>query len=155
MLITDYFASPIGLLQLAATDTALCGLRLVPAPAALPDSASNAVVSETISQLQAYFAGRLQHFTVPLADCGTPFQKAVWQALREIPYGKTLSYGALAAHLGCPGAARAVGNAVGQNPILILTPCHRIIRADGSLGGFSAGLAAKHVLHRIEGVRTI
>ena len=155
MYFTDCFAAPIGFLQLTATDTALCELRLIPAPDVPPETAPNAVTAETIAQLQAYFTGRLQRFTVPLADHGTPFQKAVWQALREIPYGKTLSYGALAAHLGCPGAARAVGNAVGQNPILILTPCHRIIRADGSIGGFSAGLAAKHVLHRIEGIRTI
>jgi O-6-methylguanine DNA methyltransferase len=106
-------------------------------------------------ELQEYFAGTRKQFTLPRARLGTTFQEAVWDALTSIPYGETLSYRMLAELVGRPAAARAVGNAVGANPFLILVPCHRIIRADGGLGGFSAGVDAKLILHRIEGIRTI
>ncbi len=104
-------------------------------------------------QLERYFAGRLREFDLPLAPAGTPFQRSVWDALRRIGYGQTASYGQIAAAIGNPGAVRAVGSAVGANPIPVIIPCHRIIRADGSIGGFGLGLPAKRVLLNIEGIR--
>lgn len=104
-------------------------------------------------QLARYFAGELRAFDLPLAPAGTPFQRSVWDALRRIGYGQTASYGQIAAAIGSPGATRAVGSAVGANPIPVIIPCHRIIRADGSIGGFALGLDAKRLLMNIEGIR--
>jgi methylated-DNA-[protein]-cysteine S-methyltransferase len=101
-------------------------------------------------QLEAYFAGRLRRFSVPLAPEGTPFQLAVWRALQEIPYGETISYGELARRIGDPKAVRAVGAANGANPIAIISPCHRVIGANGSLVGFGGGLAVKRALLDLE-----
>ena len=89
---------------------------------------------------------------MPLAPHGTPFQLKVWKELRRIPYGKTLSYGELAARIGNPAASRAVGAANGKNPISIIVPCHRVIGADGSLTGFGGGLPVKRQLLELEGV---
>jgi methylated-DNA-[protein]-cysteine S-methyltransferase len=97
-------------------------------------------------ELDEYFAGTLQDFTVPLSPRGSTFQKQVWQALSEIPYGETTSYGKVAASIGHPDGARAVGVANGQNPIPIIVPCHRVIGADGSLTGYGGGLDAKRWL---------
>ncbi len=102
-------------------------------------------------QLAAYFAGRLRVFALPLDEGGTSFQRQVWQALRGIPYGRTCSYAELAAAVGRPRACRAVGNANGKNPLPIVTPCHRVIHADGGLGGYSAGLSVKRFLLALEG----
>ncbi|MBQ7871496.1 MAG: methylated-DNA--[Oscillospiraceae bacterium] len=107
--------------------------------------------SAAAAQLREYFAGERREFTVDLAPAGTPFQKAVWAAMCRIPYGKVVTYGQLAAAIGRPTACRAVANAVGKNPILILQPCHRVVAA-GGLGGFSAGLEKKRALLRLEGV---
>jgi O-6-methylguanine DNA methyltransferase len=104
-----------------------------------------------IAQLTAYFAGERQAFDLPLAPVGTPFQQRVWTALRAIPSGTTMSYGALAAVLGQPGAAQAVGRANGANPIPVVVPCHRVIGADGSLTGFRGGLDRKRALLQLEG----
>ena len=101
-------------------------------------------------ELDRYFAGRLRTFTVPLDLQGTPFQFAVWQGLRQIPFGDTLSYGALAAAVGCPRASRAVGQANHLNPVAIIVPCHRVIGADGSLTGYGGGLDRKQYLLRFE-----
>jgi methylated-DNA-[protein]-cysteine S-methyltransferase len=105
---------------------------------------------EALSQLEAYFAGRLQRFDLALAPEGTPFQRQVWTALRTIPYGETVSYGELARHVGRPTASRAVGAANGRNPIPIVIPCHRVVGADGSLTGFGGGLAIKRRLLELE-----
>lgn len=102
------------------------------------------------AQLDAYFAGRLQQFDLRLAPAGTPFQQAVWSALRDIPYGNTTSYGKLARRVGRPGAARAVGLANGSNPIAIIIPCHRVIGADGRLTGYGGGLGRKQHLLALE-----
>ncbi len=97
--------------------------------------------------LQAYFDGELAALDrIPIDGGGSPFQKRVWAALREIPAGQTRSYGALAARLGLPGAARAVGLANGQNPISLVVPCHRVIGADGTLTGYGGGIARKRWL---------
>jgi methylated-DNA-[protein]-cysteine S-methyltransferase len=103
-------------------------------------------------ELLGYFAGTRTLFSIPLSDGGaTAFQRAVWDALRAIPYGETRSYGDVARAIGQPGAARAVGAACGANPLPIVVPCHRVIAADGSLGGYSAGLKWKRALLRLEG----
>ena len=102
-------------------------------------------------QLAEYFAGDRQDFDLALAPVGTPFELAVWEALRRIPFGETRSYGEIAQEIGRPGAARAVGRANGANPIPIVVPCHRVIGSDGSLTGFGGGLAAKSRLLEIEG----
>ena len=104
---------------------------------------SAATLAQAREQLEAYFAGELRAFTLPLRARGTPFQQQVWQALTRIPYGETTSYGAIAAQIGMPGSARAVGAANGQNPIAIVVPCHRVIGANGSLVGYGGGLERK------------
>jgi methylated-DNA-[protein]-cysteine S-methyltransferase len=102
------------------------------------------------SQLDAYFAGSLRAFDLPLATSGTPWQRSVWQALSGIPYGTTVSYGALAARLGRPTAARAVGAANGRNPISVIVPCHRLVGSTGGLTGYAGGLPRKEWLLRHE-----
>jgi methylated-DNA-[protein]-cysteine S-methyltransferase len=110
----------------------------------------NAFFSKTIRQLRAYFEGELREFDLPLAPEGTEFQMRVWQSLRAIPYGETISYGQLAARLGNPKASRAVGLANGSNPIPIIIPCHRVIGSDGSLVGYGGGLENKKILLALE-----
>jgi methylated-DNA-[protein]-cysteine S-methyltransferase len=107
---------------------------------------------DVILQLDAYFAGRLRRFDLPLAPEGTPFQREVWSALTTIPYGETVSYGELARRVGRPTACRAVGAANGRNPIPIIIPCHRVIGADGSLTGFGGGLPIKRRLLLLEAI---
>lgn len=102
-------------------------------------------------QLEAYFAGKLQDFDVQIAPDGSEFQLKVWQALRDIPYGKTESYGSLAQRIESPNAARAVGLANGHNPISIIVPCHRVIGADGKLTGYGGGIERKRWLLEHEG----
>ncbi len=104
-------------------------------------------------QLTEYFAGKRKVFDLPLELKGTEFQKKVWQALREIPYGTTCSYGEIAAKIGNPKASRAVGGANNKNPIAIVVPCHRVIGANGSLVGYASGLRTKEALLKLEGVR--
>ncbi|WP_309053775.1 methylated-DNA--[protein]-cysteine S-methyltransferase [Streptomyces sp.] len=107
---------------------------------------------ETVGQLEEYFAGRRDRFEIPYADAGTEFQRRVWRALEEIPYGATVSYGEIARRVGAAGAGvRAVGTAIGRNPLLVVRPCHRVIGADGSLRGYAAGLERKQRLLGLEG----
>lgn len=109
------------------------------------------VLIETRRQFDAYFGGHLKEFTVPLAPHGTEFRRRVWAALDDVPYGATTSYGELAARVGASRAAvRAVGGAVGANPLLIVRPCHRVIGADGSLTGYAGGLERKRYLLALE-----
>jgi O-6-methylguanine DNA methyltransferase len=103
-------------------------------------------------ELREYAAGRRRAFEQPLDLVGTPFQRRVWEGLCSIPYGAVISYGALAARIGSPGGARAVGSANGSNPVPILVPCHRVV-ARTSIGGFGLGLAQKRVLLDLEGAR--
>jgi methylated-DNA-[protein]-cysteine S-methyltransferase len=102
------------------------------------------------AQLQSYFRGELTRFDLPLAPVGTPFQLNVWDALKNIPYGKLVSYKAIAEAVGNPKAVRAVGGANGKNPIPIIVPCHRVIGSDGSLTGFGGGLETKRRLINLE-----
>lgn len=111
-----------------------------------------------IEQLREYFTGERRAFELPLrtpSKEGTPFQRRVWEALRAIPYGKTISYGDLATRLGQPSAVRAVGGAVGRNPWGIIVPCHRVVGTGGALTGFAGGLARKRWLLEHEGVRVV
>jgi methylated-DNA-[protein]-cysteine S-methyltransferase len=144
---TTSIDSPVGPLTLTARDGALTRVymheqRHAPqGPQAW--QREDRGFEEIVTQLEAYFAGSLTEFEMPLDPDGTDFQKRVWDGLREIPYGETISYGELARHLGKPGASRAVGLANGRNPIGIVIPCHRVIGADGSLTGYGGGLQRK------------
>jgi methylated-DNA-[protein]-cysteine S-methyltransferase len=145
--------SPVGTLRLIADERALKAVLLVdrekPGRVRLPhleERGDHPVLSEGRSQLEAYFAGRLCRFELPLAAEGTDFQKRVWAGLSRIPFGETRSYGELARELGSPGASRAVGAANGRNPLGIVVPCHRVIGSTGSLTGFAAGIEAKRWL---------
>jgi methylated-DNA-[protein]-cysteine S-methyltransferase len=102
------------------------------------------------AQLAEYFAGARKTFDLPLATCGSPFQRRVWRALQEIPYGETESYGELARRIGAPSASRAVGRANAVNPIPIIVPCHRVIGAGGTLTGFGGGVERKRYLLDLE-----
>jgi methylated-DNA-[protein]-cysteine S-methyltransferase len=143
--------SPYGPLTLVADeDGALCGLYMVDQRHRPPEenfgTPDDTLFTEATAQLQAYFAGELKEFTIQLRLHGTPFQQAVWDQLRRIPYGETRSYGDLADALGNPGASRAVGLANGKNPIGIIVPCHRVVGANGSLTGYGGGLDRKQRL---------
>ena len=145
--------SPLGPLVLVDDDGLLAGVwteQQRHRPEAFGDRDDH-VQPALREQLDAYWTGRLRAFDVPLAVQGTPFQQRVWSALRTIPYGTTWSYGRLAAALGQPGAARAVGLANGRNPISVVVPCHRVVGASGSLTGYSGGLEAKRFLLDLEG----
>ncbi len=109
------------------------------------------VLDSAFAQLREYLSGKRREFDLEYDPEGTDFQKDVWHALMRIPYGTTVSYSELAKMSGHPGAQRAVGNAVGKNPIPIFIPCHRVIRSDGSIGGFSLGIELKKRLLRLEG----
>lgn len=153
---TRRVASPLGDLLLASDGRSLTGLYLppreaLPGPVEGEDSAgARALFDRTARQLEAYFAGELTQFDLPLEPAGTPFQLRVWQELRAVPYGATASYGEIAARIGQPTAARAVGLANGRNPISIIIPCHRVIGAGGSLVGYGGGLDRKKLLLDLE-----
>lgn len=108
-------------------------------------------LAQAVQQLQEYFHGQRQQFTLPLAPVGTPFQQRVWQELQRIPYGTTCTYSTLAQRLRMPQAARAVGHANGRNPIAIVIPCHRVIGRDGRLRGYAGGIGLKQRLLAHEG----
>ena len=148
----SYLDSPIGPLLLTSNGTALTGLYLaehlrVAIPLGIRD---DVVFAEPTRQLTEYFAGERQSFELPLAAAGTPFQLRVWQLLSEIGYGERRSYGELAAELGNPNAARAVGLANGRNPISIIVPCHRVVGSKGALTGYAGGLTNKQWLLEFE-----
>ena len=150
-------SSPVGSLKLIGSDAGLAAILWendkpgrVPLKAEMEDS-SHPVLVEAERQLQEYFAGQRQSFTVPLDMQGTAFQKSVWQALLTIPFGQTRTYSEIANQIGAPKAVRAVGAANGKNPISIMAPCHRVIGASGKLTGFAGGLEAKAYLLKLEG----
>ncbi|MFK4221785.1 methylated-DNA--[protein]-cysteine S-methyltransferase [Streptomyces sp. NPDC019890] len=146
--------SPYGPLTLVATDGVLSGLYMA-RQRHRPDEETfgeedSAPFRETIRQLDAYFARELTEFDLPMRLEGTPFQRGVWDQLRQIPYGETRTYGELAEALGNRGASRAVGLANGKNPIGIIVPCHRVIGSSGSLVGYGGGLDRKQRLLAFE-----
>ncbi|WP_406375055.1 methylated-DNA--[protein]-cysteine S-methyltransferase [Streptomyces sp. NBC_00647] len=139
--------SPYGPLTLVADDGVLCGLYMVgqrhrPSEESFGER-DDTLFDEVTEQLHAYFEGELKEFSLELRMAGTPFQRSVWDQLRQIPYGEIRSYGELAQALGNMGASRAVGLANGKNPIGIIVPCHRVVGANGSLTGYGGGLDRK------------
>jgi len=153
----SYYKSPVGELIVKTDDdallylgfggdenTRLCGATL------FSKEGKGPIVDKLFAHLDEYFAGSRREFDVPIKMFGTTFQMAVWAGLLQIPYGKTVSYGQLAAMIGKPKSARAVGGANHVNPISIIVPCHRVIGADGSLTGYGGGLEMKEYLLKLE-----
>jgi methylated-DNA-[protein]-cysteine S-methyltransferase len=142
--------TPIGALRLVAEGGRLTEIDFAGAPRLAAGDGGLApgdrVLVAAARELAEYFRGERRTFSLPLAPCGTTFQRRVWDALREIPYGETRSYAFLAAHVGRPKAARAVGAANGANPFAIVVPCHRVIGSDGTLTGYAGGLGIKNWL---------
>ena len=147
--VTGSRESPVGLLIATASDDALCALSFSDEKTS-EHRDSNAILEDLWRQLDEYFRGERRDFALPLAYPGTKFQEQVWSALREIRYGETWSYLDLARRVGDTGATRAVGAANGANPIAIVIPCHRVINADGELGGYGGGLWRKRILLDLE-----
>ena len=154
--------SPLGTLALAATTLGLAGAwftedqRYLPpeldGPNAWPEDAAHPVLQQASEQLAEYFAGQRGMFDVPLdLRCGTAFQQSVWQALLAIAPGQTISYGEVGRRIGKPAAVRAVGGAVGRNPVSIIVPCHRVMGSSGALTGYGGGLHRKTALLQLEG----
>jgi methylated-DNA-[protein]-cysteine S-methyltransferase len=152
MIYFTFYESPIQTLQLVSDGRSLMGLYMMSEKHPLVTQSdwieddSVAPFSETKQQLTAYFEGTLTDFDLPLQIAGTIFQQRVWEALKTIPYGTTLSYGELAQQIGQPTASRAVGLANGRNPVSIVVPCHRVIGANGKLTGYGGGIERKQWL---------
>ena len=157
MTYTMHYDSPIGGILLSADEIGLTGLWFDGAKyfaKNLPETRAERqtqVLSEAARWLNVYFSGKEPDFTPPLNPIGSPFQRAVWKLLLEIPYGKTATYGALAKEIGGKMSAQAVGGAVGHNPISIIIPCHRVVGSDGSLTGYAGGVDKKYHLLALEG----
>jgi len=145
-----HIATPIGPLTIELSDDVLTLLEFGALGKATPGMPTKGLAGETARQIEAYFAGKLKQFDLPLHATGTPFRQKVWQALSDVPYGQTRSYGEIARQV--DSAPRAVGGACGANPIAIVVPCHRIVGAGGWIGGFSGGdgCATKHLLLELE-----
>lgn len=139
--------TPVGFLRLETDGAALTRAEFCAGPCKAQQSD---ILRQAAQQLEEYFSGTRRAFTVPLAPHGTPFQCAVWRALCGIPYGQTRSYGQIAAAVGNPRAARAVGMACNRNPIGILIPCHRVVGANGALTGYAGGMDKKAALLKLE-----
>ena len=144
------FRSPVGPLTLLGTEEALT--RIIFADTWWDAEGPVPVLEQAANELEEYFAGKRQTFTLPLDPEGTAFQRQVWEELRKIPYGQTASYGEIAARIGKPGAAVAVGQANSKNPIPIIIPCHRIIGTNGKLVGYTGGIHIKKALLAVEGI---
>lgn len=154
--------SPVGVLVAGATNDGLCLLEFrdreiletqiakVRARVGPTVAGTQPFLAQVERELGEYFNGRRRDFTVPLVYPGTPFQRKVWNALRRIPFGETISYEALANRVGSPAGQRAAGHANGQNPIAIIIPCHRVINKDGKLGGYGGQLWRKRILLDLE-----
>jgi methylated-DNA-[protein]-cysteine S-methyltransferase len=150
--------SPVGPLYLVASEKGLVGLWVRKAyvkesekiSSLKSDAAAVRILARTEKQLKEYFQGERKIFDIPLDVSGTDFQKKVWNQLSKIPYGRTVSYKDISKRLNNEKATRAVGSANGKNPISIIVPCHRVIAADGGLGGYSGGLAMKVTLLELE-----
>lgn len=150
--------SPIGPLHLAASERGLHAIAFANGRRPVRGqehwhAGTHPLAMQAAAQLSDYFAGRRRAFDLPLAAAGTPFQQDVWQALREIPYGATLSYGELARRIGRASAVRAAAAATARNPLAIVVPCHRVVGARGALTGFAGGLDAKRHLLQLEAGR--
>lgn len=153
------YDSPLGPIILAAAGEQLVGVwfdgqRHQPDTSTWPVATDHPVLQLAKTQLSEYFAGQRTTFELPLAlDRGTDFQQAVWRALLSVPSGATVTYGELSQRVGKPAAVRAVGGAVGRNPLSIVVPCHRVLGATGALTGYAGGLERKTALLHLEGTR--
>ena len=149
------FPSPLGTLLIAATERGLHGIyfeahRHFKGKDSWQHQPQQPILRRTVAQLEEFFAGKRTEFDIPLDMVGTPFQQEVWQQLLRIPYGATVSYGEHAQAVGRPKAARAVGAAIGRNPVSIIVPCHRVIGSNGSLTDYAGGLERKRTLLTLE-----
>ncbi len=147
--------SPLGTLTVAATERGLCGIyfeqhRHFKGKDGWQRNAQHTVLRQAVRQLEEFFAGKRTAFDVPFDLHGTPFQQEVWAQLLRIPYGATVSYGEHARAVGRPKAARAVGAAIGRNPVSIIVPCHRVVGSNGSLTDYAGGLERKRRLLDLE-----
>ena len=152
--------SPLGPILLARTARGLAGAwfdgqKHHPGRLAAPNRPNDPLLAQAAAQLRAYFAGTRSEFDLPLDLQGTAFQRAVWRALCGIQTGRLSTYGAIAAAIGSASAVRAVGGAVGRNPVSVIVPCHRIIGRDGSLTGYAGGVARKQALLALEGAQPV
>ncbi|MEG0156111.1 MAG: methylated-DNA--[protein]-cysteine S-methyltransferase [Anaerovoracaceae bacterium] len=145
----SHLLSPIGLIRITSDDLAITGIEFV---SKSTKDTPGPLTTMAVHQLLEYFEGKRKTFSLPLAYGGTRFQHQVWDALATIPYGEAVSYAQVARKLRNPKACRAVGTANGKNPISIVLPCHRVIAADGTLGGYTGGLAKKRFLLALEGI---
>jgi|SRR5690625_1227011 len=143
------YDSPLGKLEIIASDQAITAVRFTDKLRDKPSETSE-ILQETRKQLDEYFQNKRTSFDIPLAPSGTDFQKKVWSILKEIPYGQVISYKEVSRRLGNEKQIRAAANANGQNPILILIPCHRVIGSNGTLTGYSGGLSKKKWLLEFE-----
>jgi methylated-DNA-[protein]-cysteine S-methyltransferase len=150
--ISTVYESPIGSLVLASNGEALIQVEFEGGKYPLPahPAGDDKILRQAKRELDAYFAGKLKTFTVPVAPQGTAFQRKAWAALQKIPYGATRTYGQQAKAIGSPSASRAVGAANGRNPIPVVIPCHRVIGSNGSLTGFGGGMERKQFLLELE-----
>jgi methylated-DNA-[protein]-cysteine S-methyltransferase len=144
-----YYASPIGIIEILTTNDSVCGIKFV-------DQAHTAskeippILQDSVKQLEDYFLGKRKIFDLKIETKGTPFQQKVWETIQQISFGKTTTYKKIAEQINNPKAIRAVGTAIGKNPILIVIPCHRIIATDGSLAGYAGGIERKSQLLNCE-----
>ncbi len=150
--------TPLGTVRISARGDAIAGLWFdgqkydAVADDAWRESPGDPMLRDAVRQLREYFKGRRERFDLPLAPEGTTFQRGVWRAIAKVPAGRTASYGDLARRIGRPSSVRAVGAAVGRNPLSVVVPCHRIVGSDGSLTGYAGGLARKRALLALERV---
>ncbi len=147
---------PIGIITISCDDEAITGLHIegdryfAAIPRKWKHSPDNRLLKQAALELEEYFNGKRTSFDVPITLTGTLFQQKVWKVLEGLPHGSTTSYSAIAAKIGRPKAVRAVGTAVGRNPVCIMIPCHRVLSSSGSLGGYVAGLDCKRQLLALE-----
>lgn len=152
----DFYDGPQGRMLLVASDGGLCGAYFAGQkyfPRIAPEwrqNAGHASLRQTKRELAEYFGGERERFEMTLAPEGTPFQRAVWQAIFAVGFGRTITYGELARRAGYPDSARAAGAATGRNPISVIVPCHRIVGSNGSLTGYAGGLDRKRALLALE-----
>ena len=152
------YETPLGKVLIARTEVGLAGLwfesqKWHPEPMAAPERPDDPLLREAAAQVTDYFAGKRTQFELPLDLHGSPFQQSVWRALRSIECGATRSYADIARGIGSPQAVRAVGAAVGRNPISVIVPCHRVLGSGGQLTGYAGGLDRKRALLALEGNR--
>lgn len=152
------YDTPLGTVLIARTEAGLAGLwfesqKWHPAPLDAPERPDDPLLREAATQIADYFAGRRTQFELPLDLHGSPFQRSVWQALRDIDCGATRSYADIARRIGSPQAVRAVGAAIGRNPVSVIVPCHRVLGSSGELTGYAGGLDRKRALLALEAPR--